>query len=313
MRAVEGKGGAPAPDAPPALPPLETLYDANEGSEMPLPPALAALYGPLRFPTRPAAPYVMSNFVTTLDGVVSLNMPGRAGGGDISGRNRHDRAVMGLLRAVADAVIVGAGTARPTPNHLWTAEYIFPPLAEAYQELRAAMGKQGPPLNVIVTAGGDLDLGRRVFTSGEVPALILTTARGAARLRRQPVPRSTEIVEAQAEGRISARRIVEAAAHASQGDFILMEAGPHLMADFLAERCLDEQFLTLAPQVAGRDGSSDRPGLVAGRLFAPEQPLWGALTAVKRGGSHLFLRYAFPIAGSAGSPAEARSAPSARA
>jgi len=31
---------------------------------------------------------------------------------------------MGLLRAVADAVIVGAGTLRSEPQHRWTAQYI---------------------------------------------------------------------------------------------------------------------------------------------------------------------------------------------
>jgi hypothetical protein len=34
-------------------------------------------------------------------------------------------------------------------------------------------------------------------------------------------------------------------------------------------------------------------GLVKGKRFAPEHPLWGTLKSVKRAGSHLFLRYAF--------------------
>ena len=33
---------------------------------------------------------------------------------------------------------------------------------------------------------------------------------------------------------------------------------------------LDELSLTLAPQVFGRDASVERPGLVAGKQFAPE-------------------------------------------
>ena len=74
---------------------------------------------------------------------------------------------------------------------------------------------------------------------------------------------------------------------------ILVEGGPQLIGDFFAEQCLNELFLTLAPQLAGRDGSTDRPGLVAEKIFAPEHPVWGALIGVKRAGSHLFLRYAF--------------------
>jgi riboflavin biosynthesis pyrimidine reductase len=74
---------------------------------------------------------------------------------------------------------------------------------------------------------------------------------------------------------------------------VLVEGGPRLMGDFFAERCLDELFVTLAPQVAGRDAARERPGLVAGHIFAPEHPLWGTLVGVKRAGSHLIMRYAF--------------------
>ncbi len=65
------------------------------------------------------------------------------------------------------------------------------------------------------------------------------------------------------------------------------------MADFFAERVLDEQFLTLAPQIAGRDSSARRPGLVDEKTLAPESSVWGTLAGVKRAGEHLFLRYAF--------------------
>ena len=66
------------------------------------------LYGRLQFPPHPHRPYIIGNFVTTLDGVVSLSIPGHEGGGDISGFNQHDHLVMGLLRAIADAVIEGS-------------------------------------------------------------------------------------------------------------------------------------------------------------------------------------------------------------
>ena len=78
-----------------------------------------------------------------------------------------------------------------------------------------------------------------------------------------------------------------------QCEVILVEGGPQLMGDFFAGRLLDELFLTLAPQIAGRDGQVERPGLVMGQRFAPEHPLWGTLVSVKRSESHLFLRYAF--------------------
>jgi riboflavin biosynthesis pyrimidine reductase len=201
--------------------------------------------------------------------------------------------VMGLLRAISDAVIVGAGTLRSVPHHLWTAEYIYPPLADAYRQLRVNLGKPESPLNVIVTARGNINPDLPVFRSGKVPALIVTTQDGLERIRVSSLPASVQVLAAQNTGPLSAQAILEAVSHVRRSDVILVEGGPHLMGDFFAERYLDELFLTLAPQIAGRDYSVERPGLIAGKRFAPEHPLWGALIGVKRGANHLFLRYAF--------------------
>lgn len=276
-----------------SLAPLESLYEMKRGSDLPLPPILAALYGHLQVPASQGRSSVLGNFVSTLDGVVTLNMPGQSGGGPISGFNPHDHLVMGLLRAVADAVIVGAGTLRAVPQHLWTATYVAPAYAEAYQEVRTRLGKPEPPLNVIVTARGAISLDLPVFASGEVPVLLVTTTQGEERIREQPIPPSVQIATVQRAGVLSARAIVQAVCAVRPCQIILVEGGPQLLGDFLAEQMLDELFLTLAPQIAGRDASTERPGLVAGHVFAPEHPLWGNLVSIKRGGSHLFLRYAF--------------------
>lgn len=278
--------------------PLESLLEPQgPGVNVPLPAELSNLYGPLQFPPHAQRPYVIANFVSTLDGVVSLKVPGHAGGGEISGFNPHDRMVMGLLRAVADAVIIGAGTLRSVASdHVWSAAYIFPALAETYQELRSAMGKTEPPLNVVVTGSGKVDLSLRVFQSGEVPVLIVTTAQGQKLLGEQALPSSVQVTvaESAADNQFNARTVLDACvAHLRKSDLILVEGGPHLMGKFFAEKCLDELFLTFAPQVAGRDNSVQRPGFVDGKKFAPEQPLWGALAGAKRAGSHLFLRYSF--------------------
>jgi len=267
------------------LTPPVSVIDVVHGDDVPLPPELATLYGPLRFPVHKRRPYVIGNFVTTLDGVASLSVPGMAGGGPISGFNPHDRMIMGLLRSVADAVIVGAGTLRSVPNHLWTAEYISPMLSDSYRQVRAALGKSEKPLNVIVTARGEIELSLPVFRSGKVKVLVVTSPEGARRVREHDLTVSV-VVEEMAKGGAIDR-------HLHAGKILLVEGGPQLMGDFFAGKCLDELFLTLAPQVAGRDGSAERPGLVAGKRFAPETPLWGTLLGVKCGGSHLFLRYAF--------------------
>src|SRR5659263_307115 len=280
---------------PSTLASLETLFETKRGKVLPLPPNLARLYGCLRMPLPRSQPHVFSNFVTTLDGVVSLNVKGHASGADISGESIQDRMVMGLLRAIADVVIVGSGTLGVDRRHVWTAEAICPELADDYRQLSKALGKRGPPLNVIVSGSGEIDLRLPVFASGKVPALIVTTTAGAKRLRRQSTPDSVEIrAIRRSASTIPASAILDEVGRVRSGKLILVEGGPRLLGDFYAERLVDEQFLTLAPQIAGRDAGDQRLSLVMGKAFAPCDALWGKLIDLRRGSSHLFLRYSFP-------------------
>ena len=231
--------------------------------------------------------------MTTLDGVTSLNLAGQPGGGEISGLNLQDRLLMGLLRAVSDAVVVGSGTLRAVPRHLWTATRIYPPLKDTFQALRAQLGKSEHPLNVIVTSQGHLDLDLPVFRSAEVPTLIVSAPAGQQRLLAHDLPPRVRLAVGRSGTDLAVTAAdVLAAIGASPGATVLVEGGPQLLSHFLAEHLLDELFLTLAPQIAGRDPTVERPGLVAGKLFAPGAPIWSTLASLKRGGSHLFLRYA---------------------
>jgi len=282
------------PAGPVALAPLKTLFETRRGMVLPLPLELARLYGCLRMPLPRTSPYVFSNFVTTLDGVVSLNTKGHASGGDISGFSAQDRMVMGLLRAIADVVIIGSGTLATDRRHVWTAAGIFPELAEDYRRLSEALGKRETPLNVIVSGSGRIDLRLPVFASGKVQTLIVTTTAGAKSLRKQGVPDSVEIRATRRRGNaIPASAILAEVCRFSPGKLILVEGGPRLLGDFYAEGLVDEQFLTLAPQIAGRDAGDRRLSLVMGKTFAPRNALWGTLIDVRRGSSHLFLRYSF--------------------
>jgi len=277
-----------------ALAPLETLLRARLGREVPLPAELKRLYGRFCLPVVRAKAWVCSNFVTTLDGVVSLHTKGHAAGGDISGFSAQDRMVMGLVRAVADVVVVGSGSLKADPQSVWTPEAICPELASGYQRLRAVLGKRGPPLNVIVSASGTLDLRLPVFSSGRVPALILTTAVGAKHLNRQKLPAAVQVrALRRGAGEIPARSLLHELSRRTGIERVLVEGGPNLLGDFYKQRLIDEQFLTLAPQIAGREEGDGRPGLVMGQTFAPRDPLWGDLIDVRRGSSHLYLRFSF--------------------
>ena len=275
--------------------PLRTLLESSVGRALPLPPRLMRLYGTFRMPApRAGFPHVFSNFVSTLDGVVSLQVKGHSGGGDISGFSAQDRMVMGLLRAAADTVIVGSGTLAADPEHVWIPAAICPELKHDYARLEAAMGKRSAALNVIVSAMGSVDLRLPVFASGKTPAIIITTARGAKQLLNRRVPDSVQIraVRRQA-GNISAAHILEEVHRVVPAKRILVEGGPRLLGQFYGERLLNEQFLSLAPQLSGRQMGDRRLSLVMGKTFAPLHPLWGQLTDARLGSRLLFLRYRF--------------------
>ena len=277
--------------------PLQTLVELERGHTLPLPRQLLRLYGNFRMQLPRSAPLVFSNFVSSIDGVVSLRVKGHDGGGDISGFSIQDRMVMGLLRAASDVVIAGSGTLDADPRHVWTPDAICPELAVAYGELRETLAKKGPPLNVIVSASGNLDLRLPVFASGRVRAMIVTTPAGAKRLSRQTQPRSLVIRSIRGgRGKVSPAAILEEVTRASPAARILIEGGPTLLGSFYQERLVHEQFLTLAPQIAGRETGDGRLSLVMGRTFAPRKPLWGTLVDVRRGDNLLFLRYSFRTA-----------------
>ena len=249
----------------------------------------------MRFPAFDFKPYVIGNFVSTIDGVVSFEIPGESGGGDISGFNEADRFIMGLLRASVDAVIVGAGTLREVaPGHLWLAEYVYPEASERYARYRQGkLNKLVPPLNVIVSGSGAVDLQRAVFHTDAVKTLIITSPKGAELLAKNGVAFTSAEVRAieGEEGRIAPASILKLLRDEFGVKILLHEGGPALFGDFLAHGCVDELFLTVAPQFAGRDAKRQRPGIVAGAEFLPQTAPWLKLLSVKQSASHLYLRY----------------------
>ncbi|GHO45016.1 RibD family protein [Ktedonospora formicarum] len=273
---------------------FETLYNQERGERLHLPPPLDLLLGEFRMPLESHPPYLIGNFVSTLDGVVSLDEAGHEGGGPISGFHPSDQALMGVLRAIADAIIVGSRTLHEEPTHKWTAEYIYPDLADTYQELRRSLGKSERPLNVLVSTSGNLDLSLNLFQEGTIPVLIVTSTEGEKRLHKQTIPPSVQIKACTSEGgMISASNILHAVQEKQSGTLYLTEGGPGMLTTFLRDGSLDELFLTLAPQLAGHMPGDTRPSIAMGHHFAPDQPLWSDLLSVKRVESHLFLRYAF--------------------
>jgi riboflavin biosynthesis pyrimidine reductase len=229
---------------------------------------------------------VYGNFVSSIDGVVAIEGGRAPSGGIISGRNEADRFVMGLLRAFADAVVVGAGTVRAEGGRaLWTPEFIFPAAADGYQALRRSLKRSASPRLVIITSRGDLDPSDRALQTG---ALVLTTARSADALQRA-LPGATEVRAVSNSDQVDVSEIF-AALRSDGYETILTEGGPRLFGQMVMSDSVDELFVTLSPALAGQSGSGSF-GLIYGVAFG-RSPKWTQLRSVRRHGSHLFLRYA---------------------
>ncbi|MDO8485490.1 MAG: dihydrofolate reductase family protein [Candidatus Limnocylindrales bacterium] len=288
----------PSRSAPRGTEPLSLLFEApaeaSTGVRGGLPAELRRAYGgDLTIPLRDDRPTVIANFVETIDGAVALDPDGRTGGGAVSGFSSTDRFVMGLLRAMADVVLVGAGTVRASAGTGWTPARAHPQAAGLYRDLRRRLGLAPEPATLIVTASGDLDPTHAAFRNADVPVVLAGPAGTAERLRAAGFPDDARI-ESLGDGDEVAPEALIDLARRMGARVVLSEGGPHVIAGLAAAGLLDELFLTLAPQLVGRDRDSRRLALLEGIALWPERASWGELLSVRRAGNHLFLRYRFP-------------------
>ena len=269
---------APAPDR-----------QARGGS---LPPDLARRYGAdLAIPLRTDRPTIISNFVSTIDGVVAFDTEGRSGGQEVSGASTPDRFLMGLLRATADAVLNGAGTVRSGAHHRWSPGYVYPPATEAYAAWRRDLGlAAAQPTTVIVSASGSIDPSHPGLHDPSVPVAVITTSAGAGHLRAAGLPTTVDLVTAGSGDQVEPAAIVDVLRELGL-DLVVCEGGPTLLGGLVGAELVDELFLTVAPQVAGRSPDVPRLALVEGVAFAIDDAPWSRLISVMRAESHLFLRY----------------------
>ncbi len=271
-----------------AAPAFEVLSGAAEGEPL---AAEVPYGGPLRFPGSPR-PYVITNFVATVDGVASLGISDGTDSSTVSGGSPADRYLMALLRASSDAVVIGAGTLRATPGHQWTPAAVAGGQADAvaaYREERTGSAEPAPL--VIVSASGDLPA-HVALDRPATKVAVITSRAGAARVRAAH-PLVTAIEAGDDDHWIGAGALLDAVAKFAGSGLLLCEGGPSLFGRLVAAHAANELFLTISPRISGRENDQTRPGIISG-WAADLRALPGAtLESVRRSGDHLFLRYRF--------------------
>ena len=210
-------------------------------------------------------PWVMGNFVTTIDGAAVVD------GGSTAINDEDDMTMFGAIRAVPDFIIAGAETVR--------AENYRPiDLDEPRRQARLAAGLDEVPHLVIATRSLDLDPELRVFGNPKRRVTILTD-------EKAPAERAEALAEVADVVRLESTAPSELIHYMRVAKVILCEGGPSLMGQFIASGLVDELAWTVSPLLAS--GVSVR--LAHGP--AAEPPLEMRLDRILHGDRALFLRY----------------------
>jgi diaminohydroxyphosphoribosylaminopyrimidine deaminase / 5-amino-6-(5-phosphoribosylamino)uracil reductase len=187
--------------------------------------ALSPLYGPLL--AEPAAPdgcYVLGRIAQSLDGRIAT-----ATGNSHWISGREDIVHTHRLRALFDAIVIGAGTVRADNPQLTTRE------------------AEGPsPVRIVLDTDRRLDARYRVFHEGPQTLLFCAPdAPGEDRVGKAPVLRLRRA------GRGLAIAAVLAALAQRGLRRVLVEGGGITVSRFLAAGALDRLHVTIAPMLIG--------------------------------------------------------------
>jgi riboflavin biosynthesis pyrimidine reductase len=193
------------------------------------------LFGLAEAYSYPRERWLRANFVASADGAAYVD--GRSGG--LS--SPDDKKIFGVLRVLADVVLVGAGTAR----------------VEDYKPARRrpslAALREGRPETAtiaIVTRTLGLNLASPLFTETPPDArtIVITCATGDAGLRDEAAKVADVIVAGEESVDLGAAL---RALHERGLSRVLCEGGPRLLGDVAAAGLLDELCLSFSPTLAG--------------------------------------------------------------
>jgi riboflavin biosynthesis pyrimidine reductase len=283
---------------------FEVLFDRAEPS--PFDDDALAPYGNFALPAPPNdRPLVFTNFVQSLDGIVSL-LGKHASGAEIS-QSRADRWLMDLLRTHADALIMGMNTLREEQRNRGPESrgIVFQAVEPGLLRLRRKLGK-GRQRNIFVTRSVDLDLSRwKVFDGDVVDVTVVTSPAGADRLRARSTHPHVSVIAAGKGESIDVATAIRELRQKLGIRYLLCEGGPTLYGTLARADLIDEKFLTVSPVETGQIVPSNqerlpseqrispllRPTILSGPGFTQETMTHWAWLSCRKSGDHQFHRF----------------------
>ena len=210
-------------------------------------------------------PYLVLNMVSSLDGRATIDWRTKGLSAEV------DRLLFHNLRTQADAVMVGAGTAR-------IERYGRMAKSGELRDKRESEGLARDPLAVVVSGRLDLPADLPLLHEPVLKVLIATASVAV-------LPGIGEQVEYARVG--DDLPLLMARLREDHGiRSVLCEGGPTLNSFLLAAGLVDELFLTLNPKLAGGAAALT---IVAGRELV--EPAELSLMSVAEGGGDLFTRW----------------------
>ncbi|HSJ73883.1 MAG TPA: pyrimidine reductase family protein [Miltoncostaeaceae bacterium] len=220
-------------------------------------------------PTAEGRPGLRVNMIASADGATTVE--GRSGGLGGAG----DRALFHALRALADVILVGAGTAR--------AEGYGPPkLSDGDVAARERRGQEPHPRIAVVTRSLGLDWGSPLFARPTSRPIVAAPADAPP----DRLDRAREVAEVVLAGAGSVNLPGVFAMLGQDGvRTVLCEGGPSLNGLLAAAGLVDELCLTVAPLLTAGDAKR----IVRGPVLEPPAEMTLASACEEDG--FLFLRY----------------------
>jgi riboflavin-specific deaminase-like protein len=226
-------------------------------------------------------PRILINFAVSLDGKINP-APGHRTGPFVMSRGKEDFRRMRLVRAQADAILIGASNLRVDDPGLT--------LAPEEREQRRRAGKPEPARIVVTTRGDGIRSDAKIFdrTIGG-PTYVVHPAIMPAETRAR-LAGVAQLVELGVDA-VPAQALLGWMRDGLGAATVVCEGGGVLVAELFAARAIDELYLTLVPRILG---GALAPSLAAGAGFSPDQIPDAKLASVEQIGDELFLRYEFP-------------------
>ncbi len=219
-------------------------------------------------------PFVYINMAMTADG--KITSAAREYPRFTSERDRNN---MDILRARADAILVGAGTIRADDPSLLVRD-------DGIREYRRSLGKQKGPMKVLVTAGAAIGTDYRFFSEDDGGERLVATVEEAPEHKLAAFEGKAEVLKI-GRGAVDLPALLAELKRRGVGK-LLAEGGGEMNWQLIDNGLVDELFITVAPSLLG---GRDAPTAVEGEGFTMERQIRMRLLEMRREEDEIFCRY----------------------